>query len=158
MYTNNETIIEDQKKAEKMNQHFASISKASALTDKDKEKMQDLKAKERAPSASLQVFEDDFTLAELNKAMKKLKRRKAPGEDKLHNEMLINLDQTGRQAILCLFNMTLKTGNIPKAWRNAVISPILKKGKPQEDLSSYRPISLTSCLGKIAERMVNSRL
>ena len=75
--------------------------------------------------------------------MKKLKRRKAPGEDKLHNEMLINLDQTGRQAILCLFNMTLKTGNIPKAWRNVVISPILKKGKPQEDHSSYRPTSLT---------------
>ena len=158
MYTDNEMIIEDQKKAEKMNKHFARISKASALTDKDKEKMLDLKAKERAPSASHQVFEDTFTLAELNKAMRKLKRRKAPSEDKLHNEMLMNLDQTGRQAILCLFNMTLKTGTIPKAWRNAVISPILKKGKPQEELNSYRPISITSCLGKIAERMVNSRL
>ena len=158
MFTNNETIVEDQKKAEKMNKHFALIGKASALSDKDKEKLQDLKSQEKAPSAGIQVFEDNFTLAELNKAMKKLKRRKAPGEDKVHNEMLINLGETGRQAILCLFNMTLKSGTIPKAWRNAVISPILKKGKPQEDFNSYRPISMTSCLGKIIERMVNSRL
>ena len=33
-----------------------------------------------------------------------------------------------------------------------------KKGKPSEDLSSYRPIPLTSVLGKLAERMINSRL
>ena len=158
MSSNNETIVEDQKKAEIINKHFASISRASALSDKDKDKLQDLKSQEKAPSASLQVFEDSFTLAELNKAMKKLKRRKAPGEDKVHNEMLINLGETGRQAVLCLINMTLRTGNIPKAWRNAVISPILKKGKPQEDLNSYRPISITSCLGKVAERMINSRL
>ena len=158
MISNNETIVKDQKKAETINKHFASISRASALTDKDKEKLQDLKTKEKAPSAGLQVFEDNFTLAELNKAMKKLKRRKAPGEDKLHNEMLINLGETSRQVILCLFNRTLRTGTIPKAWRNAVISPILKKGKPQEDLNSYRPISITSCLGKLVERMINSRL
>ena len=55
-------------------------------------------------------------------------------------------------------NLTLQTSEIPRAWKNAIITPILKKGKPPEDLSSYRPISLTSVLGKIAERMINSRL
>ena len=39
-----------------------------------------------------------------------------------------------------------------------MIKPILKKDKPAENLSSYRPISLTSCLCKVAERMVNDRL
>jgi len=158
MIANNETIIEDQKKAEVMNKHFASISKASTLSDQDKKKLKELKAKEKMPSASLQVFGDNFTLSELNRAMKKLKMRKAPGQDKIHNEMLANLDEHGRKVILSLINMTFKTGIIPKVWKNAVISPILKKGKPQEDLNSYRPISITSCLGKIAERMINSRL
>ena len=158
MIANNETIIEDQKKAEVMNKHFASISKASSLSEQDKAKLKELREREKMPSASLQVFEENFSMSELNKAMKKLKMRKAPGQDKLHNEMLVNLDDSGRKVILCLINMTFDIGHIPKAWRNAVISPILKKGKPQEDLNSYRPISITSCLGKIAERMINSRL
>lgn len=36
--------------------------------------------------------------------------------------------------------------------------PLLKSGRPADDLSSYRPISLTSCLGKQLERMVLRRL
>ena len=52
MLVNNESITDDQKKAEQFNKHFANISKASRLSDQDKEKMSDLKAKERAPSAN----------------------------------------------------------------------------------------------------------
>ena len=72
--------------------------------------------------------------------------------------MLKLLGPIGRQALLCLINMTWRSGDIPKVWRNAILTPILKKGKPQDDLNSYRPISITSCLGKLSERMVNSRL
>ena len=97
-------------------------------------------------------------MSELNKHLKKLKRRKSPGPDKLHNEMLTHLGPIGKQVLLRLINLTLQTGEIPRVWKNALITPILKKGKPSEDLSSYRPISLTSVLGKLAERMINSRL
>ena len=158
MIIDNETIVEDQKRAEKFNKHFASISKASRLSEQDKAKLSDLKSKEKAPSANQETFEEQFTMAELNRAMKKLKKRKSAGQDKLHNEMLQNLGDIGRRAILCLINMSWCEGNIAKAWRNAVISPILKKGKPPDDLGSYRPISITSCLGKLMERMINHRL
>ena len=40
----------------------------------------------------------------------------------------------------------------------ACIVPILKPGKVGSDPSSYRPITLTSVLCKIMERMVTSRL
>ena len=56
MYLDNECIVESQKKAEKMNAHFASISKASMLTEKDKADLKELKAKEKAPSASQAIF------------------------------------------------------------------------------------------------------
>ena len=158
MMINNETIIEDQKKAEKFNRHFASISKASRLSDQDKAKLSDLKSKEKAQSVNLETFEEQFTLAELCRAMKKLKKRKAAGQDKLHNEMIQNLGDTGKKTVLCLINMSWREGVLPKAWRNAVISPILKKGKPPDDLGSYRPISITSCLGKLMERMINHRI
>ena len=154
----NESIAEDQKKAEIFNKYFASISKVTPNTDKHKEKIQDLKTKEKSPSVAEVTFEENFTLAELNRAMKKMRARKSPGQDKIHNEMLVHLGQEGKAAVLCLINYTWQKKVFPKAWRNAVVSPILKKGKPQEEMSSYRPISVTSCLGKLAERMVNSRL
>ena len=47
---------------------------------------------------------------------------------------------------------------LPRSWKRAIIVPIAKKGKDATNVESYRPISLTSCFGKIAERMVNERL
>ena len=40
----------------------------------------------------------------------------------------------------------------------AKIVPILKSGKPATELSSFRPVSLTSCLGKWLERVIEKRL
>jgi hypothetical protein len=39
-----------------------------------------------------------------------------------------------------------------------VIVPILKPGKPEGQLDSYRPIALTSCLAKVMESMVWKQL
>ena len=36
--------------------------------------------------------------------------------------------------------------------------PLLKSEKPAKELSSYRAINLTSCVGKVMERMVADRL
>ncbi|KAK7102290.1 hypothetical protein V1264_020529 [Littorina saxatilis] len=36
--------------------------------------------------------------------------------------------------------------------------PIHKKGKDRAKVDSYRPISLTSCVGKLMERLINTRL
>ncbi len=43
-------------------------------------------------------------------------------------------------------------------WREAIIVPIPKEGKDRSLPSSYRPISLKSCVCKVLERMVNQRL
>ena len=72
--------------------------------------------------------------------------------------MLINLGPRGKEALLLLVNKTWETGKIPKIWRLAIITPILKKGKSADKPQNYRPISLTSCIGKLFERMINHRL
>jgi hypothetical protein len=48
--------------------------------------------------------------------------------------------------------------NFPKVWRSATVIPILKPGKIPIIAGSYRPISLTNCLCKVLERIVNKRL
>jgi hypothetical protein len=45
-----------------------------------------------------------------------------------------------------------------KQWTEAIVIHILKPGKDAIQPENYRPISLTSCLCKIMERMVNKRL
>ena len=99
-----------------------------------------------------------LTSEELSTALRQLKKGKSPGPDKIHNEMLQNLGSKGMALVLNLFNRTWKEGCLPKAWKLATITPILKKGKTANNPKSFRPISLTSCLGKLCERIMNSRL
>lgn len=46
----------------------------------------------------------------------------------------------------------------PKSWKEAIIIPIPKPNKNRLVPSSLRPISLTCCMGKLFERMINNRL
>ena len=47
---------------------------------------------------------------------------------------------------------------IPQAWRVADVCSVLKAGKDTQCFDSYRPISLTSTMGKVMERQVTNRL
>ena len=146
------------KKAELLNKHFYTTNQSRNDKDADEELLKELKQREKEKANDNPLFEDTFTIQELNFALKKLKQRKSPGPDHIHNEMLMHLGQEGKKALLHLINMTWNKGTIPKPWRNAHIVPILKKGKDPKVPKSYRPISLSSCVGKVAERMVNRRL
>ena len=60
-----------------------------------------------------------------------------------------HLPPAGLQLVLLLFNLIWYKGQLPKAWKHAIVLPILKAGKQPNSPSSYRPISLTSALGKL---------
>ena len=47
---------------------------------------------------------------------------------------------------------------LPKSWKSSKIIMILKKDKPAEHISSYRPISLINCLSKWLEKIINTKL
>jgi ribonuclease HI len=113
------------------------------------------KLKNQNPDSSMTT---PFTMMELDSAIKKLKNKKAPGKDSITNEMIKNLGPTARSRLLLIFNQSWSSGKIPDNWREAIIIPIRKKEKEKTSKSSYRPISLLSCVGKVMERMVNTRL
>ena len=50
------------------------------------------------------------------------------------------------------------SADFPDQWRAATVIPIPKPNKDHTDPLSYRPIALTSCLLKVLERMINTRL
>ena len=47
---------------------------------------------------------------------------------------------------------------MPKIWKEAKIIMIPKMCGMCSDPEKYRPISLTSCLGKLVERLIKARL
>ena len=151
-------IANNKEKANIFNKHFANVNKRIRRKQLDKALKKILKKKEKAAKASIEIFEKDFTLDEITAEMKKLKARRSPGPDGITNELITNLGKSAKVILLTFINKTWREGKLPKGWLTANIKPILKKGKPSNDPKNYRPISLTSCLGKLAERMVNTRL
>ncbi|RHW73180.1 reverse transcriptase [Trypanosoma brucei equiperdum] len=97
-------------------------------------------------------------MAELRRSIKLLPSGSAAGPDCLYNEALQHLGGIALNVVLRLFNESLRTGVVPSAWKTGVIIPILKAGKKAEDLDSYRPVTLTSCLCKVMERIIAARL
>ncbi|XP_055691262.1 uncharacterized protein LOC129794534 [Lutzomyia longipalpis] len=100
---------------------------------------------------------DDFAPWELNSALNKVKG-KSTGNDQISYSMLKKLPPPERNELLSLYNRIYAAGHFPVQWKNAVVVPIPKPGKDPLQPSSYRPISLLSCLGKVMEKMVAERL
>lgn len=104
------------------------------------------------------AMDDPFTQEELERALLRLKRRSAPGPDSVTNQALRNLPTKATTALLAWFNDIWASGNVPREWKEAWIIPIYKNGKPRGSLSAYRPVSLTSCVAKLMERLVQYRI
>ena len=105
-----------------------------------------------------QEAEQEFTMEEMDRALSEAKNNKATGEDDIPYEMLKNLGEKAKEVLLWLYNSCWNGNGIPTKWRTAIIKPLLKDGKDPKLTESYRPISLTSCVGKILEKLAADRL
>jgi hypothetical protein len=61
--------------------------------------------------------------------------------------------------ITVLFNRSLSSGSVPSTFKDAYITPLLKKASMDpSDVRSYRPISNFSVMSKLLERLVAKQL
>ena len=63
-----------------------------------------------------------------------------------------------KEFLLKLFNSSLYHGYHPKVFKKSQITMLHKPGKPKSEITSYRPLKLTSCLGKILEKIIAKRV
>ena len=98
-----------------------------------------------------------ITPEEIKWHMKQL-RNSATGPDNIHNRCLKNHTSLLLEHLTMLFNSVVEIGYIPSMWEKANIILLLKPNKDKQQPSSYRPISLLSCLGKLLERIIKQRL
>ncbi|GFN80094.1 RNA-directed DNA polymerase from mobile element jockey [Plakobranchus ocellatus] len=143
----------DRREADAFNKHFSKVNTVPRDPIADPRMHRLKKALERRPTASKRTFETEFTVSELDIALRKGRLGKAPGLDGVTQEMISQLSPKAKNVLLNLYNRTWKSGELPRAWRTAVLVPILKKGKCPTAAGTYRPISLTSVISKTMERM-----
>ena len=139
---------------------FASmLSVTYAAIDNESDFDRDHKAKVKKAVDDFVISNDrlPFSTIEIVKAIKKIKVSSSPGEDQIHNIFLKHIPYEYVSKVLCvLINRSVDSG-IPLEWKVAKII-MIPKGESGPDPEKYRPISLTSCLGKLVERLVKSRL
>ena len=99
-----------------------------------------------------------MSLQEVMEGLKGMDERKAAGPDGIHPRLLRRLPEGAIVKYCRLFNMSVERAEVPQNWRRARIIPLLKAGKDAAAIGSYRPVSLTSCVGKWCERVLASRI
>jgi potassium voltage-gated channel Eag-related subfamily H protein 8 len=107
----------------------------------------------RAAEAHDVIFTMDEHLAALDRC-----RNMSPGPDDIQDEMLSHLQFAGKEFLLSVYSRIWTESLVPDAWKEAFVIPVLKPGTDRPQATIYRPISLTSCLCKTTERMMNRRL
>jgi hypothetical protein len=61
--------------------------------------------------------------------------------------------------ITAIYNGCLKKGTFPKRWKNALILPIIKRGKEESsDVSKFCPICLLDIGWKVLEKIMINRI
>ena len=151
---NGTTVSNPSDIADKFNNHFCSkfdgIYKPLDLSS-----LPDTPTSHGAPPLSF----DSFSVDEVFDALKNLDTSKSPGPDDILPIFLKTCSNELAPVLCKVFNFFVQKGQVPKAWKEANVVPVYKGGvKPKDDVGSYRPVSLTSILCKVLEKLISVRI
>ena len=91
------------------------------------------------------------------KKIKAMKDNKSPGVDGIPPKLLMETVQQISIPLARVFNLSLKEGVVPFEWKEANIIPLFKKGSRNKS-ENYRPVSLTSVICKLLERLIKDHM
>lgn len=144
---NNRLLETDIEIVEALNNHFSSV-----FTRENELNFLNMEDNKHKLIPDIEVKVDD-----IKEIVKDMKVDKAAGPDGIHCRIIKEgIDSIGI-ALKIIFTQSLNTGKIPNDWKIANVVPIFKKGS-KELMGNYRPVSLTSLIGKILERIVKKNI
>jgi hypothetical protein len=108
-------------------------------------------------SKNVTGLDETITEKEIVSAIKKNKSNKSGGLQLITNDMLKADQNILAPILLKLYNSILSSGLYSDHWSTGYFNPIFKSGdrsKPE----NYRGITITGCLGKLLNSILNNRL
>ena len=139
----------DEDKAETLNNFFSSV-----FTTEDLNNMPTIDQHYRGDDPLSDII---ITPDMVAKKLGKLKSDKSAGPDAMHPRVLKELASVINLPLSIIFNKSMKSGQLPTIWKEATVIPLFKKGSKKSP-GNYRPISLTSVIGKVMESIVRDAI
>ena len=103
------------------------------------------------------TFDIDLSASRVKPILDNLDINKAQGPDAISGAVLKNCSETLAYPLSILFTLSYNTGYIPQEWKLANVVPVHKK-YDKNKVTNYRPISLTSLVMKVFERILYDEL
>jgi len=143
------TVTKDSDKASLFNKYFCSV-----FTKEDTSNLDSL-----IPETSMPTIIDDIQITpdEVHTELCGLDTSKACGPDNITPFLLKNTADFICVPLYKLFNKSLSTGALPFDWVWGNVVPVHKRND-KHNPCNYRPISLTSVLMKVFERIIHRHL
>ncbi|CAJ0943700.1 unnamed protein product [Ranitomeya imitator] len=133
-------VVDDEEKANILNTFFSTVFTV------ENEMLGEIPRNNENPI----LMVTNLTQEEVRNQLNKIKIDKSPGPDGIHPRVLRELSNVIDKPLFLIFRDSIATGSVPQDWRIANVVPIFKKGSKSEP-GNYRPVSLTSIVGKIFE-------
>ena len=155
---NGEEIIDQGDVAAALAEHFSEVSSGD-LAPQQFQRMRQRLEQEPAQldDGDHMPYNEPISMIELHNALSR-STNSSPGEDKVSYALLKRVHYSALRVLLLIYNNIWLRNSFPKQWQSAIILPFPKPGKNPANVTSYRPIVLTSCLSKLLERIVHTRL
>ena len=148
LYDNNTPVVEDDKKADLLNSYFESV-----YVDDDGR----LPICDTRVSSDVKLDDVTFSPEIIYATIRRLKPTTVCDPEGYPPILIKRLITSLTYPLSLIFNSFMSIGKIPSSWKNAIITPIYKKGLAS-DPNNYRPVSLTSVFGKLMERIIVKEL
>ena len=112
---------------------------------------------EYADKCEAEINDINIYIKDVKDAIKDIPSFAAPGPDKLPASVLKECADEIAEAIVMIWRRSLDTGEIPEMMKLQTIIPLFKKGS-KSLAENYRPVSLTSHLIKLFERILRKKM
>ena len=157
--------ISDQETAEELNNYFSSVF----TKDVDEGILsfnyfaQHFMREEDIEPISLPYYGENkigsvsITIDQVKDLLSSIDSTKAGGDDNVHPKVLKECCEQLAIPLQRIFHCSVETGVFPNSWKTATITP-LHKSEERDLAENYRPISITSQVGKILEKIVRQQM
>ena len=143
------TATDNKEKAEAFNDFFCSV-----FTDENLNNIPPVEKKNYDfPLSSVAITPD-----KVFKKLKSLKKNKSAGPDGFYPRVLWECADAIKVPLALIFNKSLHEAKLPSEWKLGNVKALYKNKGRRNNPGNYRPISLTSVIGKIMESIIKDEI
>ena len=99
----------------------------------------------------------EISVEDVHDLLNKINPNKSAGDDGIHPRVLKECADELALPLQKIYQSSLSSGIVPESWKTATVTPLFKDDD-RSAAENYRPISITSQVGKILEKLIRREI